>query len=82
MKDRFWAFIDGLSPLMAILFVWLMLAPWPMGPEPHLVEKFGMFQAGTLTKPIDIFDVLWHSWPLLVMALWGYRKVSIKRAKK
>ncbi|MEZ4462773.1 MAG: RND transporter [bacterium] len=61
MKDRFWAFIDGLSPLMFLLLVWLMLAPWPMGPEPHLVEKFGMFREGTLTKPIDIFDVFWHS---------------------
>ena len=29
-------------------------------PEPHLVEKAKMLAAGTLTRPIDIFDVFWH----------------------
>ncbi|WP_306537095.1 hypothetical protein [Geobacter sp.] len=48
----------------------LGLAPFPFAPEPHLVEKSRMFMAGTLTSPVDIFDVVWHAWPL---ALLGFK---------
>lgn len=49
------------------LAIFMAMAPWPMGPEPHLFEKFHMLTAGTLTKPLDIFDVFWHGFPLVLL---------------
>ncbi len=42
----------------------------PFYPEPHLVGKFRLLAAGQLTRPVDIFDLFWHAWPL---ALLGFR---------
>ncbi len=53
--------------LLAPLAVFLALAPFT--PEPHLWEKLKMLQAGTLVKPIDIFDLFLHGAPLLVLVL-------------
>ena len=53
--------------LLAPLAVLLALAPFT--PEPHLWEKLKMLQAGTLVKPIDIFDLFLHGAPLLVLLL-------------
>ncbi len=52
---------------LVLLALFMAMAPWPMGPEPHLYEKFQMLQAGTLSKPIDIFDVFWHGFPLALL---------------
>lgn len=60
--------IDGISPaLLAAAAVAMALAPFV--PEPHLVEKFRMLMAGTLTRPIDIFDVFWHLLPTLLLVV-------------
>lgn len=40
----------------------------PFRPEPHLVEKLRMLAHGQLTRPLDIFDALMHSTPLLLVA--------------
>lgn len=37
--------------------------------EPHLVEKLGMLFAGTLSKPIDIFDLFLHGTPSIILLL-------------
>jgi hypothetical protein len=50
-----------LVPLAAVL------ALAPFSPEPHLWEKLKMLFAGTLTRPIDIFDLFLHGTPLLVL---------------
>jgi hypothetical protein len=56
-------------PLTILLPVAVVLALAPFFPEPHLWEKLKMLAAGTLTRPIDIFDLLWHAWaPLLLIA--------------
>ncbi len=47
----------------------LLLGAMPLVPEPHLVEKLRMLFNGTLVKPIDIFDLFWHSWPILWIIL-------------
>lgn len=47
----------------------LLLALLPFTPEPHLWEKLKMLSAGTLVRPIDIFDLLLHGTPLLVLLL-------------
>jgi hypothetical protein len=56
-------------PLSVILLLALFLALAPFFPEPHLWEKLKMLQAGTLVKPIDIFDLVLHGAPLVVLLL-------------
>jgi len=51
----------------------LILGFAPFFPKPHIVEKIQMLIEGTLTKPIDIFDLVWHAWPF---ALLGYKLVK------
>jgi len=40
----------------------------PFTPQPHIVEKLRMLMAGTLKRPIDVFDLVWHSWPFVLLA--------------
>lgn len=54
----------------------LLLGFAPFFPQPHIVEKFGMLMAGTLKKPIDIFDLLWHVWPFLLLAYRLFRDMK------
>lgn len=56
-------------PLMPLLLVATMLALAPFTPEPHLWEKLKMLAAGSLSKPIDIFDLLLHGGPLCLLAV-------------
>ena len=46
----------------------LLLGFAPFFPQPHIVEKIRMLLAGTLKKPIDIFDLAWHAWPFALLA--------------
>lgn len=46
----------------------VLLGLAPFYPQPHLVEKIGMLLAGTLHRPIDIFDLGWHAWPLALLS--------------
>lgn len=46
----------------------LLLGLAPFYPQPHIVEKLRMLLVGTLKKPLDIFDLLWHAWPFLLLA--------------
>jgi hypothetical protein len=64
-------------PLLAALAIWMALAPFQ--PEPHLWHKLKMLSAGTLTRPIDIFDLLLHGTPQLLL---GWRLVRRVRAGK
>jgi len=55
----------------------LLLALAPFLPEPHLWQKLKMLYAGTLVRPVDIFDLFLHGTPLAIVALklWsGLRK--------
>jgi hypothetical protein len=47
--------LDNVS-LTLLLPVAVLLALLPFSPEPHLWEKLKMLAAGTLVRPIDIFD--------------------------
>ncbi len=68
-------FIDDIPLPVLILFAVLMLGA-PFVPEPHLVEKARMLAAGTLTRPIDIFDVFWHLLPSVLLVV---RLVRMRR---
>ena len=58
-------------PLSFAILAALTLGLAPFFPEPHIWEKLKMLRAGTLKKPIDIFDLLLHAapWALLVVRL-------------
>jgi hypothetical protein len=51
-----------------LISVAILLAIMPPG-NPHLVEKSSWLMAGTLTRPLDIFDLLWHAWPLVLLGI-------------
>ena len=53
--------------LSLLLPVALVLALAPFVPEPHLWEKLKMLFSGTLTRPIDIFDLFLHGAPLVLL---------------
>lgn len=61
-------FLD-LIPTPTLALLALMLALVPFSPEPHLWEKLKMLMAGTLSKPLDIFDLFMHGTPLVLLAL-------------
>ena len=54
-------------PWTVLLPVAIVLGLAPFTPEPHLVEKLRMLVHGQLTRPIDIFDLLMHGTPLLLV---------------
>lgn len=56
-------------PYMYITPLAILLALAPFSPEPHLWEKLKMLLAGTLVRPIDIFDLFLHGIPLLILVL-------------
>lgn len=61
-------FIDNMSlPLLLIMCVLLGLAPFV--PEPHIVEKIRMLFQGNLKRPLDIFDLCWHSAPFFLLII-------------
>jgi len=61
-----------------LLIAGVLLAIAPIQPEPHLVEKARMLYQGTLTKPLDIFDLLMHSSPLVLIAIKAFRQFVLK----
>ena len=58
--------IDRL-PWVLVILVCLTLGLAPFVPEPHIVEKLRMLVKGTLSRPLDIFDLLLHAAPFVVL---------------
>ena len=56
-------------PYAVIVPLAVFLALAPFAPEPHLWEKLKMLVAGSLVRPIDIFDLFLHGTPLLLLLL-------------
>jgi hypothetical protein len=65
-------------PLTVILPLAVFLGLAPFAPEPHLWQKLKMLLAGTLTRPIDIFDLFLHGAPLVLLVLKLMRPASQK----
>ncbi len=61
-------FLD-IFPFPILIILALFLGTAPMGAQPHLLEKINMLMAGTLVKPLDIFDLLLHSAPIVLLIL-------------
>lgn len=56
-------------PLAILVALALLLGLAPFVPEPHLWEKLKMLAAGSLARPIDVFDLVYHAAPALLLAL-------------
>lgn len=54
-------------PLLIAAALFMLGAPF--APEPHLIEKARLLMEGQLTRPIDIFDVVWHLLPAMLLGL-------------
>ncbi|MDH5436086.1 MAG: RND transporter [Gammaproteobacteria bacterium] len=61
-------FLDRLSYTFLVP-VALFLTFAPFTPEPHLWQKLNMLVAGTLIKPLDIFDLFFHATPVTLLIL-------------
>jgi len=70
-------YIDRIPfPLLIVITLFMLGAPFV--PEPHLVEKMRMLGEGTLTRPLDVFDVFWHLLPASLLAIKLVRRRKIK----
>ena len=56
-------------PTYILVVAALTLGLAPFVPEPHVWEKLKMLAAGTLSRPIDIFDLLLHGTPWVLLGL-------------
>jgi len=62
--------------LLIVMAIFMAIAP--IQPEPHLVQKFQWLMNGLPFKLIDVFDVLWHLLPmiLITLKLWLSKKAA------
>ena len=75
MMNRFFRKI----PWVFLVPIAILFALTPFRPEPHLLEKLRLLSNGQLIRPIDIFDLLMHGTPLLLVLgklLLGRNKTS------
>ena len=58
-------------PLFLIVIACLTIGLAPFFPIPHVWEKLTLLAQGALSRPIDIFDLLLHGtpWVLLILRL-------------
>ena len=68
-----WTWLDRMSMGPAI-FIALLLGLAPLLPEPHLWEKLKMLVSGELTRPLDIFDLLMHGGPTVLLGFKVHRR--------
>jgi hypothetical protein len=64
-------------PWLLLIPVGIALGLAPFAPEPHLVEKLRMLSQGTLHKPIDIFDLIMHATPVVLIVVKGLHEMRV-----
>jgi hypothetical protein len=69
--------IDRL-PLAIFVVAALTLGLAPFTPEPHVWEKLKMLADGALVRPIDIFDLLLHGTPWLLLGVKLVRQLGAR----
>ncbi|HEY8595955.1 MAG TPA: hypothetical protein VIL84_12000 [Devosiaceae bacterium] len=73
------SWLDSVSlPIVIMAALTLGLAPFV--PEPHIVEKLRMLAAGQLVRPVDMFDLVLHAAPWLLLALKLVRMATAQQA--
>ena len=65
--------------LLFVMAGFMALAPFQ--PEPHLVQKFNWLISGVPFKAIDVFDVVWHLLPMILIGVkWLLMNKEAKKA--
>jgi len=64
-----WCNLLGKLPLTPLAVMALLLGLAPFRPEPHLIEKLRLLLSGQLQQTVDIFDLLLHGIPLILLVL-------------
>lgn len=67
-------------PLSTLAIIAIALGLAPFVPEPHLWQKLKMLLTGSLSRPIDIFDLFMHGTPAILLVLKLVRMYRIKAA--
>ena len=75
------SWLDRQSLLMFVLIA-LTLGLAPFMPEPHVWQKLKMLSAGTLSKPIDILDLILHGTPWALLLTKIYRVAVLGTGKR
>jgi len=65
-------------PWASLILAALLLGLAPFVPEPHLWEKLKMLFSGELKRPIDIFDLMLHGTPPLLLFIKSVRFVMYR----
>lgn len=69
-------------PFSILIAAAVLMLGAPFVPEPHLLEKARMALNGTLTRPADLFDVVWHLLPTALLVwktmLWRRERSNAK----
>ena len=72
-----WRFLDSISyPILILVAAFMLLALF--SPMPHVIEKLIMLKEGNLTRPVDIFDLLFHLAPSLLLTIKFLRSFNKK----
>lgn len=64
-----WTWLEKI-PWVVVVILCLTLGLAPLSP-PHVWEKLQMLARGELARPVDIFDLLLHGFPWLLLILKG-----------
>lgn len=68
-------------PLYMVIMFCLTLGLAPFVPEPHIWEKLKMLADGSLGRPIDLFDLVLHGAPwLLLVGKIAYGQIGFKNS--
>lgn len=71
------SFLDKIPYSILTVFSIVMLLV-PFKPMPHALEKLIMLKNGTLNNPMDIFDLIYHTAPAILLTI----KIFRDRSKK
>ena len=67
-----WSFLEKIPyTLLITAAIFMLLAPFR--PMPHVIEKIVMLKNGALTKPLDIFDLIFHLTPAILLIIKAHR---------
>jgi hypothetical protein len=67
-------------PLILLIIAAVLLGLAPFRSEPHLWQKLKMLFDGSLSRPIDIFDLFLHGTPSILLLI-KLTQILIQRIK-
>ena len=74
-------FLDKIPySILAVFSIVMLLIPFK--PMPHALEKLMMLKNGTLNNPVDIFDLIYHTSPSILLAMKIFRDGTKKMKRR